>query len=537
VTNAYQAASLNVSLQSPAQPTCAPGPPSFPDVLASVATFALAGVDSREVTVEVDVRRGLPAFSLVGLPDASVREARERVRAALLNSGLDFPLQRITANLAPASVRKAGPSFDLAIAVGLLAAGGQVPPESLHDTALCGELSLSGVLRPVRGTLAAAMGAKRAGYLRTIVPVENASEAALVEGLEVLGVPTLARLVDLLHDRWRPDPPERASCRSPIPEDGPDMADVRGQADAKRALEIAAAGGHNLLMVGPPGAGKTMAARRMPGILPPPSFDEALEITRVHSVAGLGSGGLAAERPFRAPHHTVSAQGLVGGGARPRPGEVTLAHRGVLFLDELAEFSRVALEALRQPMEDGWVEIVRGQHAVSFPARAMLIGACNPCPCAQPARDCNCSESDRRRYQRRLSGPLLDRMDIVCQVSPPPAAELVAARPSTGERSATIRARVVAARAAQRDRLGPMGVMCNADMDGRLSRVHAPVDGATAGRLVRGVESGALSGRGHDRVLRLARTIADLDARGTVSAADIDEALGYRLVTPSKVAA
>jgi len=506
-------------------------------VLASVATFALDGVDSREVTVEVDVRRGLPAFSLVGLPDASVREARERVRAALLNSGLEFPLQRITANLAPASVRKAGPSFDLAIAVGLLAAGEQVPPESLAGTALCGELSLSGELRPVRGTLAAAMGAKRAGYERTIVPVENASEAALVEDLEVLAVPTLVRLVELLHDRWRPDPPRRASCRSSPAKDGPDMADVRGQADAKRALEIAAAGGHNLLMVGPPGAGKTMVARRMPGILPPPNFDEALEITRVHSVAGLGPGELAAERPFRSPHHTVSAQGLVGGGARPRPGEVTLAHRGVLFLDELAEFSRAALEALRQPMEDGWVEIVRGQHAVSFPARAMLIAACNPCPCGQRVRDCSCSEIERRRYQRRLSGPLLDRMDIVCQVSPPPAAQLVAAGPGTGERSAAIRSRVMAARTIQRERLGAVGVMCNADMDGRLSRVHAPVDEPTAGRLLRSVESGALSGRGHDRVLRLARTIADLDGRPAVSGADVDEALGYRLVTPSTAAA
>jgi magnesium chelatase family protein len=507
------------------------------EVLASVATFALSGVDSREVTVEVDVRRGLPAFSLVGLPDASVREARERVRAALLNSGLEFPLQRITANLAPAWVRKAGPSFDLAIAVGLLAAGGQVPPESLDGTALCGELSLGGALRPVRGTLAAAMGARAAGYARTIVPEANAAEAALVEGLEVLAVPTLARLVDLLHGRWAPNAPERASWPPPAITTGPDIADVRGQADAKRALEIAAAGGHNLLMVGPPGAGKTMVARRLPGILPPPSFEEALEITRVHSVSGLGTGGLITERPFRAPHHTVSAQGLVGGGSRPRPGEVTLAHRGVLFLDELAEFSRMALEALRQPMEDGYVEIVRGQNAVRFPARVMLVAACNPCPCAQPARDCNCGEADRRRYQRRLSGPLLDRMDMVCQVAPPPAAALVGAGRGDIERSSSIRARVVAARALQAARFAGTAVNCNADMDGRLSRVHAAVDAASTTRLEVSVDSGALSGRGHDRVLRLARTIADLDGREAVSPADVDEALGYRIVTPTMAAA
>jgi magnesium chelatase family protein len=507
-------------------------------VLASVITFALDGVDSREVTVEVDVRRGLPAFSLVGLPDASVREARERVRAALLNSGLEFPLQRITANLAPASVRKAGPSFDLAIAVGVLAAAGQVPPEALRSVALCGELSLSGALRPVRGMLASAIGAQRAGYERVIVPVENGSEAALVEGLEVLPIPTLDRLVDLLHDRWRPEPPQAQPTQAAPEADTPDLADVRGQADAKRALEIAAAGGHNLLMVGPPGAGKTMVARRMPGILPPPSFAEALEITQVHSVAGIGSGRLATERPFRAPHHTVSPQGLVGGGSRPRPGEVTLAHRGVLFLDELAEFSRAALEALRQPLEDGFVDVVRGQRSLTFPARTMLIAACNPCPCARAPGECRCNEAERGRYQRRLSGPLLDRMDIVCQVTAPAAAELVADRPvAGGARSEAIRARVERARALQRGRLGAGAATCNGDMDGRATRLHAALDGASRGRLLRSVESGSLSGRGHDRVLRLARTIADLDGRPAITPADVDEALGYRLVSPERAAA
>jgi magnesium chelatase family protein len=506
-------------------------------VLASVATFALEGVDSREVTVEVDVRRGLPAFTVVGLPDASVREARERVRSALLNSGLEFPLQRITANLAPAYVRKAGPSFDLALAVGLLAAGGQVPSEPLESLAVCGELSLSGALRPVRGTLAAALGARAAGYARAVVPEENAAEAALADGLEVLPVPDMRRLVDLLHGRWNPEPVRTTKPRGRHLPDGPDLAEVRGQRDAKRAMEIAAAGGHNLLMVGPPGAGKTMLARRMPGILPPPRFEEALEITRVHSVAGLGRGQLATQRPFRSPHHTISPQGLVGGGARPRPGEVTLAHRGVLFLDELAEFSRPALEALRQPLEEGRVEIVRGQHSVTFPARTVLVAACNPCPCGKPATDCTCGEAARSRYQARLSGPLLDRVDMVCQVSPPPAVELVTRCPSSGETSRAVSGRVMAAREAQTERLAGEPAGCNGELDARLTRRHVRIGRGSERRLIRSLESGALTGRGHDRVLRLARTIADLEGREHVAAADLDEALGYRLVAPALAAA
>lgn len=508
-------------------------------VLASVTTFALEGVDSREVTVEVDVRRGLPAFTLVGLPDASVREARERVRAALLNSGLDFPLQRITANLAPTSVRKAGPGFDLAIAVAVLSASGQVPALEPGQTALCGELSLSGVLRPVRGVLAGALGARAGGYRRLIVPEENAGEAALVRGLDVLAVGSLAQLVDLLHGRWEPSRPPAAPVAAPEPQPSlPDMADVRGQADAKRALEIAAAGGHNLLMVGPPGAGKTMVARRMPGILPPPSFDEALEITRVHSVAGIGMGVLATERPFRAPHHTVSAQGLVGGGAHPRPGEVTLAHRGVLFLDELAEFARPALEALRQPLEDGAVEIMRGQHSLRFPAQAMVIAACNPCPCGLGPGRCNCSDGERQRYQRRLSGPLMDRMDVVCQVAAPTAGQLVGSGVGQrGEPSRAIRKRVVAARAIQLARLEGTGALCNGDMDGRLTRRFCAIGRGSRDRLVQSIERGGLTGRGHDRVLRLARTIADLDARDDLRDADVEEALAYRVTAAEQVAA
>jgi magnesium chelatase family protein len=497
-------------------------------VLANIATFALEGVDSREVTVEVDVRPGLPVFTVVGLPDAAVREARERVRAAILNSGLEFPLQRLTANLAPAHVRKAGPSFDLALAVALLAASRQLPPERLESCAVCGELSLGGELRPVHGAVAVAVGAREAGYKRLIVPSENAGEAALVEGIEVFGAPTLWRLVELVAGSWTPPPAAPERGRAPR-ENRPDLSEVHGQLDARRALEIAAAGGHNLLMMGPPGAGKTMLARRLPGILPPPTFDEALEITRVHSVAGIGDGRLAEERPFRAPHHTISASGLVGGGSTPRPGEITLAHRGVLFLDELAEFSRPTLEALRQPLEEGSVKVTRGQRSLVFPAATMLVAASNSCPCARPPRNCLCRPQDHLRYSRRLSAPLLDRIDLICQLDASPQLESVKARP---ESSAVVRERVLRARDLQSRRFQETGVLSNAGMDTRLTGIHVKLPASARRRLLAGNRNAPLSARGHDRVLRLARTIADLDGRAKVGLADIEEALGYRLTIP-----
>jgi magnesium chelatase family protein len=498
-------------------------------VLAAVTTFALEGIRSHEVTVEVDARRGLPTFTLVGLPDRAVRESRERVRAALLNSGHEFPMKRLTVNLAPAHVRKEGPSFDLAIAIGVLAASGQVPAEELTGSALCGELSLSGELRPVRGALAAALGAKRAGRRRLLVPEGNAPEAALVDGVEVGAIPSLGRLADLLHGRWRPEPARPAREERTRAAGLLDFADVRGQQDAKRALEIAAAGGHNVLMVGPPGAGKTMLARRLPGVLPPPSFEEALEITQVHSAAGIGSGRLAGERPFRAPHHTISPQGLIGGGSRPRPGEVTLAHRGVLFLDELAEFARAAVDALRQPLEEGRVEIMRGQRTIEYPANATVIAACNRCPCARPADACSCTAGELARYARRLSGPLLDRIDLVCQVDSVSAVRLVGPEDGGHISSAIVRRRVLAARQLQRERLVGTPAICNGDMDGRLTRRQVPLDAPLVARLLAFRDRLDLSGRGHDRVLRVARTIADLDRRELVRPEDLDEALSYRL--------
>lgn len=495
-------------------------------VLARLATFAIDGVDPRQVWVEVDIHPGLQTFTIVGLGDAAVRESRDRIRAAIQNSGFTFPPTRITANLAPAFLRKVGPGFDCAIALAILAASEQIPRAPLADYAVYGELSLTGEVRDSPGALAVAEGARRAGLRRLIVPRDRAREAALVDGLQVVPVTTLRSAADVVGGGDPPPLPPALSSPAGYASE-PDLSDVRGHAAPLLALEIAAAGGHNLLFEGAPGTGKTMLARRLPSILPAMSRDDALEVTRVHSIAGLHSDGLISRRPFRAPHHTISAPGLVGGGSPPRPGEATLANRGVLFLDELSEFPRPSLEALRQPLEDGQVTIVRGQRALVFPTRFMLVAATNPCPCgfAGVGDRCRCGEADLRRHRRRLSGPLLDRMDLLVSVERPTEQELRAPPVSS---SARVRERVAEARERQRLRLANQRASCNGEMDGRLVSRHVRLDERAQAILARAYASGALSARGRHRVLRTARTLADLSGRERVRSEDLLTALSLR---------
>lgn len=505
------------------------------NMLSRVWSASLVGIEAVKVGVEVDVAGGLPGIVIVGLPDTAIQEARERVKAALKNAGYAVPMRKVVINLTPADLRKEGPSFDLPISVGILAASEQVNADRLGDYLFLGEVSLDGSLRPVAGVLPIAAAAHQIGFKGLVVPAGNAREAAVVQGLEVHGLKHLSEVADFLSDpdRYKPMSIDAKAELARTQTLNLDLKDVKGQAHARRALEIAAAGGHNLIFVGPPGSGKTMLARRLPGIMPPLTLDEALEITQIYSVAGLlkDKGALVSDRPFRSPHHSASGPSLVGGGSFPRPGEISLAHRGILFLDELTEFKRDVLEFLRQPLEDGFVSIARTRQSVSFPAQFTLVASTNPCPCGyfgDTIQACSCTAQIRERYWARLSGPLLDRVDLQVAVNRLKPEEITTQ--PTGEASEIVRDRVQQARDRAHQRFTDNGLRCNADMQSRHLRQWCALDDQTRTLLENAIRRLGLSVRATDRILKVARTIADLSAADEICCAHVAEAVQYRTI-------